>query len=197
MAVVAPKMLSLRAKDGRPETQVVLRTCGDAEAPLLEPYWQKMARETVFTLQTPLFPPDFAKFTGDWERLRADPFELRLGAFHFADGRSRMVGLASLHGHRPGHPWTKHIGIFGMTVLQEFWGRGVGRALLSALEEHARTVGVLKMEAQVRCENERGVGLYTSMGYRFEGTRKRAVFIEGRFRDEYYIAKDLDAEPSV
>ncbi len=79
-----------------------------------------------------------------------------------------------------------------MMVRREFWGRGVGRALIAAMEEHARSIGVVKIEAIVRAENERGWRLYESCGYRIEGTRKRAVKIDGRFQDEYWIAKDLD-----
>ena len=39
-----------------------------------------------------------------------------------------------------------------------------------------------------RCENERGVQLYEKMGFKIEGKREMAAFIDGRFQDEYYIA---------
>jgi RimJ/RimL family protein N-acetyltransferase len=79
-----------------------------------------------------------------------------------------------------------------MMVRREYWGRGLGRTLIAARESHARSVGVLKIEALVRVENERGLRLYTAAGYRIEGRRTRAVKIDGRFQDEYWIAKDLD-----
>jgi len=63
--------------------------------------------------------------------------------------------------------------------------------MLEALDRHARSVDITRIEALVRTQNERSVKLYTSSGYKIEGTRVRAVSIDGQFFDEYYIAKIL------
>ena len=38
------------------------------------------------------------------------------------------------------HPWVAHLAQFGMMVLKNFWGQGIGKKLLYAAEEHARTI---------------------------------------------------------
>ncbi len=194
MARFSERPLHLPARDGIPEETLVLRSCAPGEAHLFEPFWNVVSRETTHTMQTPECPPNFSKTAEFWGKTLEDPFEVRVGAFQsMPDGTRRLVGQIGFHRTwGSDHPWVRHAGEFGMMVRREFWGRGVGRALIAAMEEHARSIGVVKIEAIVRAENERGWRLYESCGYRIEGTRKRAVKIDGRFQDEYWIAKDLD-----
>jgi RimJ/RimL family protein N-acetyltransferase len=57
------------------------------------------------------------------------------------------------------------------------------------MHEHADANGVLRIEALVRTENERGLRLYTGMGYQLEGTRRGAALIDGVLKDEHWIAR--------
>ncbi len=50
--------------------------------------------------------------------------------------------------------------------------RGVGRALLLAAEEWARSAGVGKLELHVFPHNEAAIRLYESCGYEREGYRR-------------------------
>ena len=38
---------------------------------------------------------------------------------------------------------------------------------------------------------ENGIALYLNNGFKIEGTREKGAFIEGKFVDEYFIAKLL------
>ena len=102
-----------------------------------------------------------------------------------------MVGLLGFHTIDAEHPWIKHIGHFGMMVLKDFWGQGVGRRMLEIMEGVAKSAGILRIEALVRIQNTRGVRFYQNAGYQIEGTRRHGALIDGRFQDEYYIAKLL------
>ncbi len=93
------------------------------------------------------------------------------------------------------HPWAQHLGQFGMIVLKDYWGLGLGKRLLGLQDEHARSIGVKRIEAMVRVKNDRGVKLYLHSGYKIEGTRVKSANINGEFVDDYFIAKILD-EPS-
>jgi putative acetyltransferase len=56
-----------------------------------------------------------------------------------------------------------------MAILPEFRGRGGGRALLDAAQEHARTVGAHKISLEVWTDNARAIGLYAAAGFEVEG----------------------------
>ena len=89
------------------------------------------------------------------------------------------------------HPWYQHLGCFGMMVLKEYWGMGIGKHLLKLLDEYALRKNIVRIEAEVRTENDRGIRLYKNAGYEIEGTRRQASFINGQFQNEYYISKIL------
>jgi GNAT superfamily N-acetyltransferase len=72
------------------------------------------------------------------------------------------------------------LNVHDLAVLPEFRGRGVGRALLAAVEEHARARGCAKLTLEVREDNARARGLYEQCGFRdFElaGQRIRTHFL--------------------
>jgi [ribosomal protein S5]-alanine N-acetyltransferase len=79
-----------------------------------------------------------------------------------------------------------------MMILREFWGEGIGRRMLEIMEAHAKDRGIARLEAQVRTKNERGIKLYRRMGFQIEGTRKHAALIDGKYQDEFFIAKILE-----
>lgn len=187
MAKYLRRKILVRCQDAAPSREVELRHCDPAEAERFLDFWNVVARETTHTLQTPEKPPELEKVRTNWSDTLASPINVKIGTF---DG-NRLVGQIGFYG--TDHPWTRHIGQFGMMIRREFWGKGLGRALLQAMESHAHSLGILKIEAQVRVENDRGLKLYTAAGYRIEGTRSRAAKIGGKFQDEYYLAKDLDA----
>lgn len=183
MAVFEP--LEFLCRDGR---RLVLRHCAASDAPLFPPFQQAIARETSFTNQRVGVCPAVGEIEERWGEAQADPLVLYLGAFE-AD---RLVGQVGFRPVMPRHPWYLRHGHFGMMVLKEYWGQGLGARLLAEMEGHARRNGIRRVEATVRTTNERGVALYRKAGYQIEGTRQQAVLIDGVFHDEFYIAKLFD-----
>ena len=57
------------------------------------------------------------------------------------------------------------INIHDMAVLEDTRGRGVGRALLDAVERAARELGCCKLTLEVNEGNRRALGLYRSAGF--------------------------------
>lgn len=119
---------------------------------------------------------------------RDDKTTLNIGAF---DG-DKIIAYLNFRCPWDEHPWGQHVGQFGMMVLKEHWGQGIGMRLLDLQDSHARSVGVSRIEAMVRAKNDRGIKLYLRSGYKVEGTRENAAKINGDFHDEYFIAKILD-----
>ena len=59
----------------------------------------------------------------------------------------------------------RHRAEFGISVLKEYWGLGIGRALTDACIECAREAGYLQVELEVVADNKNAVALYESLGF--------------------------------
>ena len=59
----------------------------------------------------------------------------------------------------------KHRAEFGIGILREYWGLGLGRALTQACIQCAREAGYLQLELNVVAENAAALSLYRSLGF--------------------------------
>jgi len=88
------------------------------------------------------------------------------GLWVLEDDEGRQVGHAAVEETTPG------VLTFGMAILADFRGRGGGRALLAAVQEHARTSGAHKISLEVWVDNARAIALYSGAGFEVEGLRR-------------------------
>ena len=63
------------------------------------------------------------------------------------------------------HEKVRHRASFGIGILKDFWGRGVGRALTTACVALAKEAGFRQLELDVVAENEAAAALYKSCGF--------------------------------
>ncbi|WCK56736.1 GNAT family N-acetyltransferase [Aneurinibacillus sp. Ricciae_BoGa-3] len=81
-------------------------------------------------------------------------------------------------------PRTVHAGEFGLTILQEYSGLGIGRRLMEFMLGWARdTKRIYKINLRVRDGNNRAIQLYRKMGFIEEGRIKRGFLIGEKFHD--------------
>lgn len=59
----------------------------------------------------------------------------------------------------------RHRAEFGISVDREYWGLGIGRALMDACVECAKKAGYLQLELDVVADNDRAIALYKSAGF--------------------------------
>ena len=59
----------------------------------------------------------------------------------------------------------KHRAEFGIGILKEYWGLGLGKALTKACIQCAIDAGYEQLELKVVAENERALSLYRSLGF--------------------------------
>ena len=59
----------------------------------------------------------------------------------------------------------KHRAELGIAILKEYWGLGLGKALMEACIECAKEAGYTQLELNAVAENERAVALYRKMGF--------------------------------
>ncbi|PTE16066.1 GNAT family N-acetyltransferase [Pseudogemmobacter blasticus] len=70
-------------------------------------------------------------------------------------------------------------------------GHGTGRALMAALESHARAAGVHQMMAGVSAENPAGRAFHEKIGYRLIATLPQVGHKFGRYMDLWLMQKFL------
>lgn len=106
----------------------------------------------------------------------------------FVDGR--VAGLAGILGRDLSQE--SHVGMVGVSVDQDFRGRGVGTSLLTSLLEWAPRHGLRRVEIEAFANNPRAIELYERLGFSREGVRQGAVLVAGEYIDVVALAQQVD-----
>jgi phosphinothricin acetyltransferase len=141
---------------------------------------------------------------GDWDRVAAiyrdgidggnatfetvPPTWGRWNAAHLSAGRfvarvgDRIAGWAALS---PVSDRCVYAGVAEVSVYvaEETRGRGVGRALLSAIIDAAERAGIWTLQSGTFPENQASLALQKACGFREVGRRERLGKMGGRWRD--------------
>lgn len=80
----------------------------------------------------------------------------------FVDGN--VVGTAGIEAVGTKYK-VKHRAEFGISILKEFWGLGIGQALMNACIECARKAGYVQLELNVIADNVRAISMYEKAGF--------------------------------
>ena len=84
----------------------------------------------------------------------------------------RIVGSAGVSAVRSRRK-VAHRARFGISILKEYWGMGIGRMLTDASIDCARQAGYTQLELEVVADNERAVALYRRAGFEEYGRNPR------------------------
>ena len=105
-----------------------------------------------------------------------------------AEVNGEVVGQAGLHLYS--NVRRRHTASIGMAVRDDWQGRGVGTALMSALLDLADNWYQLTLvELEVYTDNAPAIHLYEKFGFVLEGTKKRDAFRAGQFVDTHVMAR--------
>lgn len=111
--------------------------------------------------------------------------------FLVAEVNEEIIGCITFGGG--GRARTKHVGEFGLSIQQRYWGQGVGTKLLENLIDWAKDTGIVrKINLRVRSDNERGIKLYAKMGFVKEGLITRDMYTHGEFYDSTQMGLQID-----
>ena len=84
----------------------------------------------------------------------------------------RIVGSAGVSAVRSRRK-VAHRARFGISILKEYWGMGIGRVLMESCIDCARRAGHAQLELEVVAGNERAVSLYRRAGFEEYGRNPR------------------------
>ncbi len=111
------------------------------------------------------------------------------GFFLVACADEEIVGNLGLHTF-PTTWRRRHAGEIGMSVRDDWQGKGVGTALMeAALDLADNWLNLTRLELTVYTDNEAGLALYRKFGFEIEGTHRRFAFRNGEYADAYSMAR--------
>lgn len=106
---------------------------------------------------------------GFQEIIKTDSEE-RKNLFLIAEVHNRIVGFSRCEGSNLRR--LSHKVEFGVCILKEFWGYGMGKSLLQQSINWADENDVKKISLQVLETNEKAINLYKKLGFEVEGVLK-------------------------
>lgn len=84
-----------------------------------------------------------------------------------------------------------HVYTLGISVLKDYWGRGIAHKMMNMMIEMVKEKGGVKIDLIVRADNYRAIALYVKCGFEIEGRLRKAMKVNGVFYDEYRMAMIL------
>jgi len=86
-----------------------------------------------------------------------------------------------------------HRAAMGIAIRKDYWGMGIGKALMQGCIDWCLEKGVEQLELDVVTQNKRAISMYESLGFKNYGTKKHAMkYGDGTYADEYFMIKFLD-----
>lgn len=172
-------------KDGR--TCTLCSTTPDYAEDMIN-YLKLTAAETPFLLRN----PDEVTYTVEGEKEILAKLLEDDGAFMMlalVDGRvAGNCSITAVGARRK----IKHRCSLAIALLKEFWGLGIGTAMMEYMTELAGKMGYEQIELGVIDGNERAKALYEKSGFVETGRYKNAMkYDDGTYRDEIMMWKKL------
>lgn len=81
-----------------------------------------------------------------------------------------------------------HVGGLGMGILDGYRGQGIGKRLMTAALEKAKSRGIKRVELEVFAHNTAAIALYKRMGFVEEGRCKNAALLDEGYVDLIMMA---------
>ena len=146
------------AKNGK---EIIIRNAESADGEAVLENFNLTHTETDFLLTY----PDESSFTAELEsRFLGRKAESANEAELVAVFDGKIVGTAGIDAVGTKYK-VAHRAEFGVSVLKDYWGLSIGKALTEACIECARSAGYVQLELSVVSDNKRAVSLYKSLGF--------------------------------
>lgn len=170
----------------RDDMEISYRHATSADAAQLLDYLKRVGAETDYlTFGAQGLPVSLEQEQAFLAQMENSPHS-RL--FLALDGET-VVGNASVNGNS--HPRFGHRRNLGITVLRDYWGRGIGSTLMTQMIAFAKETGAELLSLEVRSDNERAKALYRKFGFVSCGTYPKYLKIDGQYFDVDCMTREL------
>jgi L-phenylalanine/L-methionine N-acetyltransferase len=120
-----------------------------------------------------------------WRKKLETPPEGSTGIVADLDGR--LIAAADVTRQKGRR---SHVGGIGISVHDDFHGRGIGSALMSTLADISDNwLDLKRLELTVYVDNEPAIRLYRKFGFEVEGTLRADTFRDGTYVDSLFMAR--------
>lgn len=161
----------------------MIRRAGAADGAAVAALWNPWITDTAITFNPdPKSPDDVARMIADRDAAGHATF--------LAEAEGALLGFVSYAQFRGGRGYARSME-HTVVLAPEARGRGVGRALMAAVEDHARAAGAHLMFGGISAENPAGRDFHLALGYDLIATLPEAGHKFGRFIDLWLVMKRL------
>ena len=173
-------------KDGR---NCTLRPTHPDDSEQMIAYMKETAAETPYLLR---YPDEVSYTVGQEQELLTnilnDPNHVMMVAI--VDGK--VAGNCSISGIGTKRKICHRCSL-AIALYREYWGLGIGSAMIAYLTELAKQIGFEQIDLEVVADNTRAQALYRKCGFAETGRRSRALkFDDGTYHDEILMTKILE-----
>ncbi|GAA0742191.1 GNAT family protein [Clostridium oceanicum] len=177
----------MKAMDVKDE-KVVIRKVNKSDAKALIEYLNAIGGESDFLT---FGKGEFGISIHEEEKFIESALKKENALFIIAEIKGKLVGNLNFSGGL--RERNAHVGEFGVTVLKEYWGNGIGKELIKYLIDWSKDSGIIrKINLRVRDDNKPGIKLYKKLGFLEEGLVKRDFLINGEFYDSLLMGLLID-----
>lgn len=82
----------------------------------------------------------------------------------------------------------RHCGYIVIGILKCAQNKGYGQALFKQAIDYAKENHILRLELTVMKTNENAIHLYKKVGFQIEGERKKSLYVDGAYVDEWLMS---------
>ncbi|MCM3638114.1 GNAT family N-acetyltransferase [Sporosarcina luteola] len=149
----------------------------------------QLIEEVERTSDTMLYEARERNLSGEQLRERIESFGTDASTIIVAELKGSLVGyLMVIAGTAKRN---KHSAYIVIGISEKYRGQGVGKALFTSLDKWAIENKLHRLELTVMTTNTAAIVLYEKSGFSKEGVKKDSLFVNGKYVDEYYMAKLL------
>lgn len=168
----------------KPNEEVIIRQACAEDAPRLLELHRALDRESTYML----YNPGERKTRLSGQARFIDQLNATSNSsIWIAEHQGKIIGHLTVIGGTAER--IRHRASIVIGVRQAHTGQGIGKNLMSAMEEWRPTAGISRLELTVMSHNIHAIALYHKVGFKQEGIKPKSLLVNGTYVDEFIMGK--------